>query len=56
MPLRLGKLRHVIFGDLVDSFEFDTFFNLFELIDGIAWDLSFHNRPRACQLPAARQG
>lgn len=54
MPLRLGKLRHVIFGDQVDFFEFDTFFNLFELIDGIAWELSFQNRPQACQLKPAR--
>jgi len=55
MPLRLGKLRHVIFGDRVDLFEFDTFFNLFEFIDGIAWELSFQNRPQACQLATGRQ-
>lgn len=55
MPLRLGKLRHVIFGDRVDLFEFDTFFILFELIDGIAWELSFQNRPQVCQLAAARK-
>ena len=53
MPLKLGKLRHVIFGDRVDLFEFDTFFNLFELIDGMAWDLSFQNRPQACRLAPA---
>lgn len=50
MPLRLGKLRHVIFGDRVDLFEFDTVFNLFELIDGIAWELSFQNLPQTCDI------
>ncbi|MBT8338396.1 MAG: hypothetical protein HKP58_02220, partial [Desulfatitalea sp.] len=40
MPLRLGRLRHTVFGDRIDSQQFDTSFNLFELIDGICWDLS----------------
>jgi hypothetical protein len=50
MPVRLGQLRHVVFGDKVDIFEFDTVYTLFEFIDGIAWDLSFHGTPRECQL------
>jgi hypothetical protein len=50
MPLRLGKLRHVIFGDRMDLFEFDTVFNLFEFIDGIAWELSFQNLPQTCAI------
>lgn len=50
MPVRLGKLRHVVFGDKVDAFEFETVYTLFEFIDGIAWELSFHGSPRECQL------
>lgn len=50
MPVRLGKLRHVVFGDKVDVFEFETVYTLFEFIDGIAWELSFHGSPRECQL------
>ena len=50
MPLRLGRLKHVIFGDRVDTFTFDTIYTLFEFIDGIAWDLSFHGVPPECQL------
>lgn len=50
VPLRLGKLKHVVFGDRVDVFEFDTVFTLFELIDGIAWELSFHGTPEACEI------
>lgn len=49
-PLRLGQLRHIVFGDKVDQFEFATVFNLFEFIDGIVWELSFHGTLRACAL------
>jgi hypothetical protein len=50
VPLRLGKLKHVVFGDRVDIFEFDTVYTLFEFIDGIAWQLSFHATPEHCQI------
>ena len=50
MPVRLGKLRHVVFGDTMDVFEFDTVYTLFEFIDGIAWELSFHNAPTQCEI------
>jgi hypothetical protein len=50
LPVTLGQLKHVIFGDLVDIFEFDTVFTLFEFIDGIAWELSFHVIPAQCEL------
>jgi hypothetical protein len=46
----LGKLRHVIFGDSVDVFEFDTVYTLFEFVEGIGWELGFHGTPRECQL------
>lgn len=41
MPVRLGRLKHIVFGDHVDVLEFDTVFNLFDVIDGILWELSF---------------
>ena len=50
IPLKLGRLKHVIFGDPVDVFEFDTVFTLFEFIEGIAWQLSFHVTPTQCEL------
>jgi len=50
MPVKLGRLKHVIFGDPVDIFEFDTVFTLFEFIDGIAWQLSFHVIPTQCEF------
>lgn len=50
MPVKLGGLKHIVFGDKVDIFDFDTVFNLFEFIDGIAWELSFHATPVQCKL------
>ncbi len=50
MPLRLGHLKHVIFGDDVDTFNFETVYTLFEFIDSIAWELSFHGTPAQCNL------
>ena len=50
MPLQLGKLRHIVFGDKVEEFAFGTVFTLFEFIDGIVWELSFHGTLRACAL------
>ena len=50
MPVRIGKLKHVVFGDQVDVLEFDTIFNLFEFIEGIVWQLSFHRSPKECAL------
>lgn len=50
LPVKLGRLKHVIFGDQVDIFEFDTVYTLFEFIDGIAWALSFHGTPKQCEI------
>ena len=50
VPLRLGRLKHRVFGDKMDTFDFDTGFNLFEVIDGICWQLSFHNLPEQCRI------
>ena len=50
LPLKLGRLKHIVFGDRVDIFEFDTVYTLFEFIDGIAWELSFHATPQQCEL------
>jgi hypothetical protein len=50
VPVALGKLQHVIFGDKTDRFEFETVYTLFEFIDGIVWALSFHNAPVQCGI------
>lgn len=50
LPLQLGRLKHIVFGDRMDVFEYDTVYTLFEFIDGIAWELSFHGTPEACEL------
>jgi hypothetical protein len=50
MPVVLGRLKHVVFGDRVDVFEFDTVYNLFGLIDGIGWELGFQGTPLECKI------
>ena len=50
MPLKLGRLKHIVFGDKVDVFEFETVFSLFEFIDGIIWELSFQGTPKQCAI------
>ena len=50
LPVKLGRLKHIVFGDQVDILEFETVFNLFELIDGIAWQLGFHGAPLQCEI------
>ena len=50
LPFKLGRLKHVVFGDKVDVLEFETVFSLFEMIEGIVWELSFQGTPRDCAL------
>lgn len=50
VPVVLGPLRHVIFGDRVDEFRFQTVCNLFEFQEGIGWQLAFHGAPVECAL------
>jgi hypothetical protein len=49
-PLKLGGLRHVVFGDQVDVLEFETVFTLFEFIDATQWQLGFHGAPVTCAI------
>ena len=46
----LKSITEFIGGDQVDVFEFDTVFTLFELVEGIGWELGFHGTPRECQI------
>jgi hypothetical protein len=50
VPLALGALRHVVFGDRVNAFSFDTVCNLFEFLEGVLWQLAFHGTPQECAL------
>ncbi|MCK5097700.1 MAG: hypothetical protein KAR45_06325, partial [Desulfobacteraceae bacterium] len=47
---KLGKLKHVVFGDKEDAFQYDTFYTLFELVEGVAWELSFNFNPLQCSI------
>jgi len=50
ITVKLGKLKHIVFGDRVDIFEFESVYTLFEFIDGIVWELSFHGAPKHCAI------
>ena len=49
-PVKLGKLKHIIFGDKIDRLEFTTVYSLFEFIDGIMWELGFQSLPASCDI------
>ena len=49
-PLRLGTLKHKLLGDKFEEMEFQTVYTLFDLVDGIAWQLAFHGSPVECAL------
>lgn len=48
--LHLGELKHIIFGDVQDMFSYETFYSLYELIEGITWELSFNFNPLQCSI------
>jgi hypothetical protein len=50
LKLKLGKLKHVVFGDREDAFQYETFYTLFEFVEGIAWELSFNFNPLECSI------
>jgi hypothetical protein len=50
VPIRMGPLRHVVFGDEVQTFNFSTVCTLFDFIDGVIWQLAFHGAPQECAL------
>ena len=50
MPFTLGRMRHVIFGDRTCELYCETTFSLFEVIEGIAWELSFQGGSLTCSL------
>jgi hypothetical protein len=49
-PVRLGGLKHIVFGDKVNVFVFETAYTLFEVLEGIGWQLAFHGTPTECSL------
>lgn len=50
VPLVVGPLRHVVFGDRMDHTPMLSDCTLFDLLDGIIWQLAFHSTPRECAL------
>ncbi len=49
-PLALGQCRHMVLGDRLSHFSVATTFTLFEFIEAVAWQLSFHGAATECTL------
>ncbi|MFV0423118.1 hypothetical protein [Oleidesulfovibrio sp.] len=50
MPLALGGVKHTVFGDRPDVLICETAFSLFDVIEGIAWEMGFQGGSRQCSL------
>lgn len=48
--ISLGRLNHIVFGDKTDIFQYETFYTLFEFVEGVAWELSFNFNPLHCSI------
>lgn len=49
-PLRLGCAQHVLLGEATATLNAETSFTLFELLEGLGWELSFQGGSLACKL------
>jgi hypothetical protein len=49
-PLALGSCTHKVLGDRFGDMAFATVFSLFEFIEAVSWQLSFHGSPMECAL------
>lgn len=49
-PLFLGGLMHVVLGDVDRRLVCESRFTLFEVVDGLAWELGFHGGSQQCSI------
>ena len=49
-PLVLGGLKHVVLGDVNRHLFCRTRFTLFEVVDGLAWELGFQGGSQQCSI------
>lgn len=49
-PLFLAGLKHVVLGDVDRSLFCETRFTLFEVVDGLAWELGFRGGSQQCSI------
>lgn len=50
MPLYLGGLKHVVLGDVNRHLYCESGFSLFEVVDGLAWELGFQGGSQQCSI------
>jgi hypothetical protein len=49
-PLFLAGLKHVVLGDVDRNLFCETRFTLFEVVDGLAWELGFQGGSQQCSI------
>lgn len=49
-PLLLGGMKHVVLGDVNPALYCATRFTLFEVVDGLAWELGFQGGSQQCSI------
>lgn len=49
-PLRTGRARHVLLGEAAATLDAETSFTLFDLLEGMGWELSFQGGSLTCNL------
>lgn len=49
-PLFLAGLKHVVLGDVDRNLFCETRFTLFEVVDGLAWELGFRGGSQQCSI------
>ncbi len=49
-PLRTGRARHVLLGEAAATLDAETSFTLFELLEGLGWELGFQGGSLTCNL------
>ena len=49
-PLRTGTARHVLLGETATVLDAETSFTLFDLLEGMGWELGFQGGSLTCNL------
>ena len=49
-PLRTGRARHVLLGEAASELDAETSFTLFDLLEGMGWELGFQGGSLTCNL------
>ena len=49
-PLQAGTARHVLLGETATALDAETSFTVFDLLEGMGWELGFQGGSLTCNL------